>query len=389
MKRLIVCCDGTWQSEDEASEAPTADASAALGWSKSEAPGSNVWKLRCLLADRDANGIEQRAFYQAGVGTDQSRSRLRREASRWLGGILGWGLDDNIIEAYQWLVREYEPGDSLWLFGFSRGAYTARSLTGLIRNCGILRREHQDQVMKAMKIYRSRDPGAHPDAPQSRSFRGNYSHRELNEITFLGVWDTVGALGVPDLLGRRLSSWVNRRHRFHDVELSSMVRNARHALAIDERRPSFQPAVWRGRSLENRPEVKQVWFAGVHCDIGGGYRETELSDRTLRWMLAEATQCGLAIHEDLMQCKLPDPPETSDPAALCVPLHDSRWCYHKWFPSIAQPREITPGDRQFIHASARQMLDQCAEYKPENLRKALEGGMPVIGEVAAEIPVTV
>ena len=355
MKHLIVCCDGTWQSEDTGEP-------------------SNVWKLCNLLADRDAHGAAQRIYYQPGVGTDVSRSRLARRLSRLLGGGLGWGLDDNIKQAYRWLIREYEPGDSYWLFGFSRGAYTARSLAGLLRNCGLLEPRHEDQIDQAMRLYRARDPASHPRAPQSRSFRRNYS-RELEAIAFLGVWDTVGALGIPSSLGP-VARLVNRRHQFHDVALSSRVRRACHALAIDEQRRAFQPSLW-GEAAQRRG-VEQVWFAGVHSDVGGGYAEAGLSDITLAWMIDRAGATGLAFDTDRVAGEL-------GPDALAR-LHDSRWLIHR-VPGLSRPRRIKPGHRQFVHPSAVQRLEQADSYEAANLAAALEAGVPVLATGVEASPV--
>lgn len=352
MKHLIVCCDGTWKNEEDG------------------AP-SNVWKLYGRLAGSDPAGKPQRAFYQPGVGADQSRGRLRRAASRVGGGAFGLGLDANILDAYRWLIREYEPGDAFWLFGFSRGAYTARSLAGLLRNCGLLRLTHEDRIDLAMELYRARDPNSHPDAPQSQSFRRNYS-REIEEIRFLGVWDTVGALGIPRSLGGLAGLW-NRRYQFHDVQLSSRVQNACHALAIDEWRPEFAPTLWRDDdpargTLESRDTVEQVWFIGSHSDVGGGYRDSGLSDLTLDWMLGKAAACGLSF--------LPqqEPPMRPNPMG---PIHDSRWAIHR-LSGRTRRRSIEPGARQFLHSSAPDRLAADPDYRPPNLQAAIQSGVPVL-----------
>jgi uncharacterized protein (DUF2235 family) len=351
VKHLVVCCDGTWKNEDDGSP-------------------SNVWKLYGLLAATDGAGNPQRAFYQPGVGADRSRSRLRRTASRVGGGAFGLGLDANILDAYRWLIREYEPGDAFWLFGFSRGAYTARSLAGLLRNCGLLRPPHEDRIKLAMALYRARDPSAHPDAPQSQSFRRNYS-REVEEIRFLGVWDTVGALGVPSALGGLAGLW-NRRYQFHDVQLSSRVKNACHALAIDEARPEFAPTLWRdddpdGGTLESRDTVEQVWFIGSHSDVGGGYRDSGLSDLTLEWMKSKAAACGLRFQQPTGSALSPNPKGT---------IHDSRWGVHRLL-GRALRREILPGARQFVHASALRRLADDVDYRPPNLEAAIRSGAPI------------
>ncbi|MEX2316364.1 MAG: DUF2235 domain-containing protein [Pirellulales bacterium] len=356
MKRLVICCDGTWKSEDSTS--PT-----------------NVWKLYDLLSDQDPQGVLQQPFYQPGVGVDFSRSRSRRIVGRFGGGGFGWGLDANILEIYRWLIREYEPSDELWFFGFSRGAYTARSTVGLLRNCGLLKPSHEDRLDQAMELYRARDEDSRPDAPQSRSFRRKYS-REIEAVAFLGVWDTVGALGIPSSLGS-LAGILNRRYQFHDVQLSRMVQHAYHALAIDEMRSTFKPTLWMDNperpptpKLEDRPEVEQVWFVGAHSDVGGGYDETGLSELALGWMIAKAQSFGLSFDEERLA-------EEVKPDAGGE-IHDSRWLIHR-LPFVGRARLIEPGHRQFIHTAAAMRLGQDRDYEPENLVRALKMGVPVEG----------
>ena len=192
-------------------------------------------------------------------------------------------------DCYRFLVERYEPGDELFLFGFSRGAFTARSLAGLIRNAGILRREHAGRVDEAYRLYRARGDLAHPSGIESRIFRRWYSHEP--DVHFIGVWDTVGALGIPGMRGRL----AERMWGFHDTQLSSHVSNAFHALAIDERRRPFAPTLWDRPADAPGQTLEQVWFAGVHSDVGGGYPNPGLSEIALLWMAGRAAACGLAF----------------------------------------------------------------------------------------------
>ena len=214
-KRLVVCSDGTWNQPNQ--EHPT-----------------NVVKLARATARVDSTGTPQVVFCDPGVGSEGGiLSRIR-------GGVTGKGLNKNIQDAYRFLVHNYESGDEVFMFGFSRGAYTIRSTVGLIRNVGLLQEAHADKLAEAFDLYRRRDKDSHPDASDSKKFISDYS-REI-EIKFLGVWDTVGALGIP-VRGLRLLTM--RRHGFHDVKLSSLVRNAYQAVAIDERRAPFKPSIWQ------------------------------------------------------------------------------------------------------------------------------------------------
>lgn len=347
MRRLIICCDGTWNSEDVSGAA------------------TNVWKLCDLIAGRGDDGVEQCVFYQPGVGTDQTRGWFGRTADRLFGGMFGLGLDANLLAIYRWLIREYEPGDELWFFGFSRGAYTARSTVGLIRNCGLLRPRHEQMAERALQLYRARGRDSHPNAPQSCSFRRNYS-QEIGEFQFVGVWDTVGSLGVPSTLGG-LARLCNRRYQFHDVQLSSRVRRAYHAIAIDERRGAFMPALWKQDGMEKRKGVQQAWFVGAHSDVGGGYKQAGLSDVALQWMIDKARAAGLGIDDGRMREQVKANP--------LGPKHDSRWLIHRTG-LFTRVREITGEHRQFIHPAAEQRLEADTDYEPENLRRAIERGVP-------------
>jgi len=269
VKRVIVCADGTWNSDD----APAAK-------------HTNVYKLYKALAPR-AGDVVQVAFYQDGVGTDGSR------IDRLVGGAFGRGLSENVQACYRFLVDSYEPGDELFLFGFSRGAYTARSLAGLVRNAGVLRREHRDRVHEAYELYRDRGDDTHPNSARAREFRARWAREDVTPIACLGVWDTVGSLGIPT--DGPLGRYSREKYSFHDVALSGQVRNAFHALAIDERRKPFAPSLWAVDTPADRQRVEQVWFAGSHSNVGGGYAECGPSDHALRWMIERAGECGLAF----------------------------------------------------------------------------------------------
>ncbi len=275
MTRLIVCCDGTWNRADQVEDGKPAK--------------TNVRKLYEAI---DQETAPQKADYKEGVGTKRWE-RIR-------GGALGFGLSRNVQESYAWLVDNYAPGDELFLFGFSRGAFTARSLAGLVRNSGILRRDKRDMVKDAYALYRSRQPGDAPWERNAQKFRDDHSHPEA-KITFIGVWDTVGALGIP--IDAFRPKWLTKQWAFHDTTLSTAVVNAYHAISIDERRKPFKPTLWVHKlKQDGTPEplpagqtVRQVWFTGVHSDVGGGYGDASLSEIPLKWMAARASDCGLVF----------------------------------------------------------------------------------------------
>ena len=345
MKRIILCCDGTWNKadqEDNGVPCPT-----------------NVVKIGYRIA-KCAGDTPQVIYYDQGVGTGNL-------LDRFTGGALGKGLEDNIHDAYRFLVANYEPGDELFFFGFSRGAFTVRSIAGMVRKCGVLRREFVQHYRDAIALYRSEH---RPTDAAAINFRNDYSVSGGADIKikFIGVWDTVGALGIP-LRGLR---WFTRgKRQFHDTELSGVVENAFHALAIDERRTPFVPTLWMHKPKPGQT-VEQVWFSGVHSDVGGGYPESGLSDIALDWMIGKARGVGLAFDEVAMQAH----PLQSDPRAA---LHNSKTGFY-WLTAgidraigraIADPDEAGSAERndpmQSVHESVRERWDSDPRYRPPAL----------------------
>ncbi|HXG52488.1 MAG TPA: DUF2235 domain-containing protein [candidate division Zixibacteria bacterium] len=268
MKRIVLCFDGTWSKP--ADENLPADRQVE----------TNVRRFFESVQERDARGVRQVKWYDQGVGTEWY--------DRFVGGAFGVGLELNIIEGYRYLATAYEEGDEVYVLGFSRGAYTARSLVGMIRNCGLIRPEHLGfQVGVAYGIYRTRDDG--PDSVAARLFRSMFSRPIA--IKFLGVWDTVGALGIPLDILREFNMEF---YEFHDTKLSAIVENACQAIAIDEHRKDYDVCLWDPESPPGQA-LEQRWFVGAHCDVGGGYPDRGLSDIALGWMQDRAASLGLAL----------------------------------------------------------------------------------------------
>jgi uncharacterized protein (DUF2235 family) len=280
MKRIAICCDGTWNKADQ--EYPT-----------------NVAKITSSIADY-GNGALQRVFYDNGVGTGGPVNKV-------LGGVLGLGLAANVWDAYRFLVDNYESGDELYFFGFSRGAYTARSTVGMIRKCGILRRDQADHLNEAYRLYKNSK--IHPDDCFAKNFRRDHSvlhEREPADATpvkFIGVWDTVGALGVPVNL---ISRFTAKYYQFHDVALSRSVENAYQALAIDEKRRDYKATLWEQHPNATNQKLEQRWFAGVHRNVGGGTPDSRQPDRTFRWIQQKAAACGLAFDQQWIAANIKD-----------------------------------------------------------------------------------
>ena len=257
-RRIIFCADGTWDKVKN---------------------DTNVRRLFNAIA----KGPDQVAAYDDGVGTWGTFWR------RLLGGAFGDGLFQKIKDGYKEIARHYKPHDDIFIFGFSRGAYTARSLAGMIAICGLPTTDFDDHLVNtAFRAYRERDE------KERAAILASLDKYKLFDakIKMVGVWDTVGALGIPALWG----GVDPQAYGFLDTTLHPDVLNAYQALAIDERRREFPPTLWRppsppvpGRVLE------QVWFCGVHCDVGGGYDPPGLSNITLSWMMGKAKNLGLEI----------------------------------------------------------------------------------------------
>jgi uncharacterized protein (DUF2235 family) len=278
LKRIVIACDGTWNRLDATH--PT-----------------NVVKAAQAVLPTSPDGTVQLVHHLDGVGSGRGTGRIARALDRGLGGVFGQGVLGQLEDAYRVLVFNHAPGDALFIFGYSRGAFMARSLAGLIRTAGIVRRDAVAAIPEAFALYRRRGAGVHADDAEACAFRARHSGGNVPTIAYLGVWDTVGALGVPGHL--RLAALANRGLRFHDTKLSRRVRAARHAVAIDERRRAFPPTLWDNLEAlnvgaEQRP-YHERWFPGDHGAVGGGRAGTGLSDDACLWVLGGAAEAGLAL----------------------------------------------------------------------------------------------
>lgn len=243
---------------------------------------TNVYKLFNMIEDRTQRQI---AFYDSGLGTDWRKVT---------GAIAGAGITKNILDCYEFLFDNFEAEDEIFLFGFSRGAATVRSLTGFLHLFGILPRSRKDLIHQAFKIYKIKDYKRRNK--KAKEFIAKH-HTMWAKVRFLGVFDTVAALELPipwlSVLLDRLTPYT-----FHSFELSDTVVFARQALSINEERKTFAPVLWDALTTsEPKDRMKQVWFSGVHTDVGGGYPEEDLSNISLRWMMKEAKEKGLIFYE--------------------------------------------------------------------------------------------
>ncbi len=353
-RRLVVLFDGTWNKPES---------------------NTNVERLRRLIAPRDAAGVEQRVEYIPGVGVAPGMKHL-------LGGAFGYGLSDNVQDGYRWLCETWRAGDEIWLFGFSRGAYTARSLGGLIRKCGLLRDVGSgaaaDAAVKAAYAF-YRDTAIKPGDAAAVAWRA--ARATETDIHFIGVWDTVGSLGIPDT-----AAWfpfARSRYEFHDTDLSHIVKHAYQALALDEHRADFAPTKWqRNRDLlgpDESPtakkaeqiEVEQRWFIGSHSDVGGGnerdgagHRPDPLCDLALAWLQRKAIAAGLACSE---LCA------PSPEADLGVPRNSYGEFMYGLYKLFKPPfdRVIGGGVNETVDPSVWQHAKLATDYRSPTLEQAL------------------
>ncbi|MGF1736826.1 DUF2235 domain-containing protein [Photobacterium satsumensis] len=355
MAYLIVCCDGTWNDPDNRD--------------KGELAPTNVKQLFDALPEKP---VLQRKRYQAGVGTEGG-------IDKFTGGIFGFGISEDIRDCYQWIADKYKAGDKIILTGFSRGAFTARSLAGMICKLGIVdlhkhKEAEWDETIKTVYTqgYREDETAEFLKAHHNIKF-----HDNSNTVFFLGVWDTVGALGVPN--DKAVADLFDnpKKYQFHDVKLSTNVEHARHAVAIDEQRGSFSPTLWEGN---NHPSMKQLWFPGVHSDIGGGYKEDGLSDTTLSWMINElkGVTDDLVWHEDMLNQIKPN---------HAAELHDSHVGFMKVL--VTAPRSIPCFEKQTgsFHESALERREKPPiKQGPYRSTQSFTEGSPIEVDIYAKHP---
>lgn len=324
-KNIAIFCDGTWNDKDDRTEL------------------SNV----ALMHEQSVNDpLRQVTFYLKGVGTNGWYDAK-------LGGIHGYRTSENIREAYKFLIAKYKPGDSVFLFGFSRGAYVARSLAGLVYRCGLPARPVvTDLAIETIyDLYVKRDYDAMAESKNKN---------RMCPISFLGVWDTVGALGIPIAIFKKPNESL---FGFHDTALSPEVGYACHAVALDEQREAFEPTLW-DVSDDNAGFVHQVWFAGAHSDVGGGYKERHHSNTALKWMISHASKPSNGL---LMR----NYPDDSFPSDHSQPVHDSTYKIHlfKKIELGAKPRRVNAesANGNLIHRSVLEDLKLKSDYIPRGM----------------------
>ncbi|MCG8636002.1 MAG: DUF2235 domain-containing protein [Desulfobacterales bacterium] len=380
-RNLIICCDGTGNEIKENQ--------------------SNVLKFYRLIK-KDENQI---GFYDPGVGTISDSSpwdRLKNQAKGVFGLITGYGLDRNVLEAYRFLALNYRQGDNIYLFGFSRGAYTVRVLAGFVNMVGLLSPNNDNLMTYALTAYKQ--------SSTKNDFTIAWRVQKVMEtrrvtIRFMGCWDTVSSVIVP-----RPDRWyIPSLEKLPYTITNPCVQAFRHAMAIDERRRMFRLLPWKeNQKFKTNPfvkdtdaadqDTKQVWFAGVHSDIGGGYpeRESGAAKLSLKWMVEEAEANGIVFKKEMVSRLVNGKLRENDTVFYAAPdanadLHDSMnwaWSILEWLPKSdkykewksrpsfwgwyqpkAEPRPM--GENQAVHPSVYERTVYCGSrpYKPVNLKQ--------------------
>ncbi len=372
-KNIVVCCDGTGNEFGECN--------------------SNVVRLyTAMCVDND-----QVAYYHPGVGTMGAATAKTSAGKTWSkikGLAFGAGFRDNVLDAYRYLMETYDDGDHVYLLGFSRGAYTARALAGLLHGYGLLCRGNEGHIPYAWRAYTSQLKDIHREnASRAKAdkqttvdpeyqFKDTFSHPNFT-IHFVGLWDTVSSVG-----------WVSEPLELLHVATNSTVCIGRHAISIDERRCFFQDNLWG--EPEAHQDILQVWFPGVHSDVGGSYLNAEsyLSNESLKWLLNEAESAGLRLDPERRKMILglsfegkhaaaslysPPPLPTCDKIAH-ESLHGPWWLLeilpHRFYNKDLgkQVRRIPFGahrtlpDNAIVHPAAVERMDNPSyRYAPPNL----------------------
>ena len=353
MKRLVVCADGTWNIRDQVDR------------STGRRRPTNVTKVARAVRPRAADGIDQIVYYHDGIGTSGPLDRIT-------GGAFGRGIESNIRNLYRFIVYNYEADDELYLFGFSRGAFTVRSLVGFMNKFGLIEKDDDYYVPEIYACYESSKGLGSPE--YVKAFHNVQGTRPCPPIRFIGVWDTVGALGAPGFVGQIFN---RNKYQYHDVGLSLVIQNAVQALAIDERRRPFAPDIWT-RPVGWDGQLTQAWFPGVHSNVGGGYTPDGLANEAPHWVVEQAEHLGLGFDGAYLQHFRP---------CFNSVLNDSMTLmYRLMCPSLRTIGKMASSG-EAVHQSAldRKSQPDC-DYAPQNLEGYLTNAMPVLTVNTARVP---
>lgn len=342
MKRIIICADGTWNTQDQIDEE-----------SKRRRP-TNVTKVARTIVPLTKSGIHQVVGYFEGVGTGPSTDRLT-------GGAFGAGVAENAVAMYRFILYNYVPGDEIYLFGFSRGAFTVRTLIGFMEHVGLLGKKDDYYVPDMFGLYEAGALDASDD--WKKAFRKS-TKMACPPIKFIGVWDTVAALGAPGVLGRIFN---DDDYDFHKIGLSDNVTSAAHALAIDEHRATFEPLLWK-KPDGWKGSLEQAWFCGAHSNVGGSYKPDGLANEALHWIVEKAEVQGLEFDVKVLA--------KYEPHYASI-LRNSMTAMYRVLGHADRKIGSYVDHGEAIHQSVLDRWNSDPEYRPSNLTQKLISSLKI------------
>lgn len=356
MKRIVLCADGTWNEPEQ----------------KDEKTGrirpTNVLKVARAVRPEAAGGTEQVVFYLPGIGGESEG------LDKLTDGAFGHGMERNVRTLYRFLAYNYVEGDEIYLFGFSRGAFTVRTLAGFMNRVGLLAKSDEFYTPKLYALYEN---GKRPDSPEwKEAFAKVRAPRPCPPLLFVGVWDTVGALGAPGLLGQFLHPG---KYKYHDTSLNAHIRHAYHALAVDERRGPFAPTLFE-RPAGWGGTLEQAWFPGYHCNVGGSLDPDGVANEALHWIAGKAEALGLELDAKYLAFYLP---------CFNSDLRDSMSLKYRLMKAHVRPLGANRAHGECVHRSVLDRIGHapCA-YAPENVPPDIAQRLPVVdtGGIARGTP---
>ena len=318
-KNIVICCDGTCGEYGDSNN------------------NTNVVRLFERLG---ADGPKQIAYYDPGVGTyNPRRTALGQWRMNTIASISGAGLRENVLEAYRYLMANYEPGDRVFLFGYSRGAHTVRVLAGMLYTCGLLTKGSDNLVPYMARIAKKKN-----NESIANKFRDSFARQCTPHL--IGVWDSVASMG-----------WLGWRKYYHNTQLNPDIKYAYQALSVDEQRWQFQPSIWDESSIPQGQTIEQAWFAGRHTDVGGQkVQDRGIPDIPLVWMLEKTEAAGLILRENWRDDLRPNP----------MGKFNQSLATRAWAFLFRKRRVIRAGDT--VHESVSTRISESnGDYAPSNV----------------------
>jgi|SRR5882672_1798765 len=346
MKRIVICADGTWNEPEQTDDVT------------GRRRPTNVLKVARAVLPQAEDGTQQVVLYLPGIGGESEG------LDKLTDGAFGRGMELNVRTLYRFLVFNYQEGDQVYLFGFSRGAFTVRTLAGFMNLVGLL--EKSDEFFTP-EVYGLYETGKRPGSTEwEEAFQKVRNRRVCPPILFVGVWDTVGSLGAPGLLGQLVHPG---KYKYHDTALNDHISHAYHALAVDERRGPFAPTLF-ARPPKWQGTLEQAWFPGFHCNVGGSLDPDGVANEALHWIVQKAQGWRLEFNETYLGYYTP---------CFNSELRDSMSSKYRLLRKHVRLIGANGANGEFLHQSVLdRMKDASSRYAPVNLPASVAQSMPVV-----------